>query len=117
VKRAEVERRVRTICLALPEAVEKPFGGHTAPAFRVRDKIFVFVSQEGPPAIQVKGAAGAQDTLVHADPETFYSPPYIGHKGWIGVYLNSRIDWPMVEDLIRESYRLVAPKRLAAQVP
>ncbi|XVQ89140.1 hypothetical protein ACQP2K_17515 [Microbispora siamensis] len=36
--------RAREICLSLPEAVEKPFGGHTAPSFRVRDKLFAMTS-------------------------------------------------------------------------
>jgi predicted DNA-binding protein (MmcQ/YjbR family) len=116
LSRASLTQRVRKICLGLPEAMEKPFGGHTAPAFRVREKIFVFVTQEGPLAIHLKGAPGAQDALVHADPETFYSPPYSGHNGWIGVNLDGRTDWGIVEELIRDSYRLVAPKRLAAQV-
>ena len=39
--------RIRAICLGLPEAVEKPFGGHTSPAFRVRDKMFAVISEDG----------------------------------------------------------------------
>lgn len=110
--RSDAYRRVRKISLALPEAVEKPFGGHTSPAFRVRDKIFVFCFQEGRPAISLKGAPGAQQALVGSDPERFFVPPYSGPKGWVGAYLDVEQDWDEIAELIEESYRLVAPKRL-----
>jgi hypothetical protein len=51
--------------------------------------------------------------LVGADPETFFVPPYIGNKGWIAIRLDGRIDRHMLEDLVRDSYRMTAPKRLA----
>ncbi|MEO8458691.1 MAG: MmcQ/YjbR family DNA-binding protein [Chloroflexota bacterium] len=108
--------RVRKICLAMPEATEKPFGGHEAPCFRVRDKIFAHVYETGE-AVTVKGGPGAQDVLVHSDPARFFVPPYSGKNGWLGIQLDAPgIDWAILEDLLRESYRLVAPKRLAALV-
>ena len=72
--------RVREICLALPEAVEKSFGGHTSPAFRVRDKMFVMVSEDRT-AMTFKAAAGVQEALVAGDPGRFYVPPYVGIQG------------------------------------
>jgi predicted DNA-binding protein (MmcQ/YjbR family) len=118
-KADEVIARIRAICLALPEAEEKPFGGHTAPSFRVRDKLFVMTSEPGysEPSMQCKAGPGAQDVLVHADPARFFVPPYTGHNGWVGVRLDrGGLDWALIEELIRESYRLIAPKRLAAQL-
>jgi predicted DNA-binding protein (MmcQ/YjbR family) len=110
-------RPLREICLALPEAVEKPFGGHDTPGFRVRDKFFAMGSEgDGRASVWCKAPPGAQEVLVGADPATFYVPPYIGHKGWIGVRLGSGTDWNVVEDLVRDSYRLTAPKRLAALI-
>ena len=114
-KESEAVARIRAICLALPEAVEKSFGGHTAPSFRVRDKIFAMISEKRD-TMQVKAGPGAQDVLVHSDPVRFFVPPYTGHNGWVGVHLDVAIDWAIVEDLIRDSYRLTAPKRLASQV-
>lgn len=106
--------RIRAFCLALPEAAEKPFGGHTDPAFRVRDKIFAMVSRPfGHVSMSCKGAPGAQDILAGSDPERYFRPPYSGRMGWIGVRLDVPIDWAMVEDLVRDSYRMTAPKRLA----
>ena len=107
--------RLRAICLALPEAVEKPFGGHTAPAFRVRDKMFASC-MESRPAVTMKAPPGAQEILVGADPETFFVPPYVGSKGWIGVCLDGRVDWDVLAELVRDSYRMTAPKSLAKLV-
>ena len=104
--------------MALPEAVEKPFGGHEAPAFRVRDKIFLNVVFGMPRlGFHCKGAPGAQDALVHSMPDVFYVPPYSGHNGWIGVNIDVPLDWEFVAELIHDSYRLVVPKKLAALVP
>ena len=52
--------------------------------------------------------------LVEAAPERFYVPPYVGPKGWIGIYLGDETDWDELADLVEESYRMTAPKRLAA---
>jgi predicted DNA-binding protein (MmcQ/YjbR family) len=110
--------RIREICLALPEAVEKPFGGHTDPAFRVRDKIFAVVSRPFEHvSLTCKGPPGAQEILIGSDAERYFRPPYTGHRGWVGVRLDLPIDWPIVEDIIRDSYRMTAPKRLANLVP
>ena len=65
--------RVREICLALPEAQEKSFGGHTSPAFRVRDKLFVMISEDQT-SMTFKAAPGVQEALVGDDPEQFYVP-------------------------------------------
>ena len=51
-----------------------------------------------------------------ADPERFYVPAYVGHKGWVGVRLDGKVDWEEVASLIKLSYRMTAPKRLAAQL-
>jgi predicted DNA-binding protein (MmcQ/YjbR family) len=110
-------RRVRAICLALPEAEERPFGGHTAPAFRVRDKLFVVTSEDAS-SMTLKAPRGAQPILVASEPERFFVPKYVGPKGWIGVRLDlpQAPDWDEMAEMVAESYCLVAPKRLAAQV-
>jgi predicted DNA-binding protein (MmcQ/YjbR family) len=109
--------RIRAICLDLPEVVEKPFGGHTAPAFRVRDKLFVFTSEDGS-FVTLKAPKGAQPALVASDPERFFVPAYVGPKGWVGVRLDLKtpVDWDEVSEMIVESYCLIAPKRLSSAV-
>jgi hypothetical protein len=109
--------RIRAICLALPEAEEKAFGGHTAPSFRVKDKLFVMTSEDGT-SMTMKAPKGVQGVLVASDPVRFFVPKYVGPKGWIGVRLDlpAPPDWEEMAELITESYCLTAPKRLASQV-
>lgn len=111
----DVLERLRGICLALPEAVEKPFGGHTGPAFRVRDKFFVMTGEDGS-SMTLKAAPGVQEALVASAPDRFFVPPYVGGKGWVGARLDVDQDWDEITELIEDSFRLVAPKRLAARV-
>ena len=110
-------KRLRDICLALPEATEKPFGGHTDPTWRVRDKIFVMFNgtdHGDEVSLWCKAPPGAQDVLVDGDPERFFVPPYVGHNGWVGVRLDRPPDWDVVAALVIDSYRMTAPKRLLA---
>jgi predicted DNA-binding protein (MmcQ/YjbR family) len=107
--------RLRAICLALPEAVEKEAWGD--PTFRVRDKIFAMEKRgDGRISVWCKAPPGSQMVLVGADPKTFFVPPYVGHKGWIGMRLDSKPDWDEVAAVVRRSYALVAPKRLAVLI-
>ena len=107
--------RIRAICLALPEAVEQPFGGHTAPSFRVRGKLFVMISEDRA-QMTCKAPPGEQQALVGSDARRFFVPAYVGHKGWIGVRLDVEQDWGELRELIEESYRMTAPKRLSASL-
>ena len=111
-----VIERIRRICLDLPEVVEQPFGGHTSPAFRVRDKLFVIIA-ESRTSMTLKAPRGEQEILVKADPERFFVPPYVGSKGWVGVRiaLKAAPDWEEMAELISESYCLTAPKRLVTR--
>lgn len=110
--------RLRASCLALPEATEKETWGD--PTWRVRDRIFVMQKgnyQGGRPSVWLKAPDGAHEVLLGADHGRFFVPPYVGHKGWIGVCLDGpAVDWDELTDLIEDSYRLVAPKRLVAQL-
>ncbi len=116
MRKSDAYKKIDRICMALPEAVNKPFGGHTAAAYRVRDKIFCGTGQTVRPRITFKGAHGAQQALVSSDPERFFVPQYTGTKGWVGAWLDTEPDWDEIAELIEESYRLVAPKRLVAQL-
>jgi predicted DNA-binding protein (MmcQ/YjbR family) len=111
--------RLRRLCLALPEAHEVVAWGE--PTFRVRNKMFAtFASASnhhgrGRHAAWVKALSVNQDLLVRSAPERVFVPPYVGPSGWIGMYLDEVVDWVEVARLLREGYRLVAPKRLLAQ--
>jgi predicted DNA-binding protein (MmcQ/YjbR family) len=105
--------RLRSVCLAFPEATERETWGQAT--FRVREKIFAMAGdRDGRMAVSSKARPGLQGALVGADPNRFFVPPYVGPKGWIGIYLGDETDWDELADLIEESYRMTAPKRVAA---
>lgn len=108
--------RLRKICLALPEAYEQETWD--LPTFRVHARIFaMFVGERGArPAVWLKAPPGAQAILVGADAGRFFAPPYVGPKGWVGIFLDCRPDWKEVALLVRRSYTLVAPRKLAARM-
>jgi hypothetical protein len=109
--------RVRAICLALPEATEKIAWGE--PTWRA-GKIFVMFSNHhhGDPhvAIWCNAAEGVQEALVRADPKHFFRPPYVGPGGWVGVRLDTGLDWSVVASVIKDAYRVTAPARLVRQL-
>lgn len=105
--------RIRRICLSLPEAYEVETWASAT--FRVGKKIFAMAADHPTSwSVSMKTAAGEQQALLaHGDP--YFCPPYVGPKGWIGIDLTSaHLDWTEVAELIRDSYRLVAPKKLSA---
>ena len=104
--------RLRDLCLPFPEAVEA--GGVGAPSFTVGGKIFAMQHRhDGRPTLWCKAPPGTQELLVGAEPERFFRPPYVGHHGWIGMWIDiTDVDWPYIAELIDESYRMTASKRL-----
>ncbi len=111
--------RLTKVCLALPEATESSHGQRSA--FLVRSKKFAYHLDDhhgdGRIAVCFRAPPGENTTLVAADPVRFYVPPYIGPRGWAGLYLDvGRVDWDEVTELVVDSYLLIAPKRLAALV-
>ncbi len=112
--------RLRTICLALPNAHEVEAWG--APTFRVKNKIFAIHSipdkhhADGRHAVWLHCAAENQRALIAAEPARYFVPPYVGPRGWVGVWIDQRPRWRDIEPLIRDAYRRVAPKTLAVLV-
>lgn len=107
--------RLRKVCLAFPEATEKEAWGE--PTFRVGGKMFAMCNgmhHDDPLSVWCKAPPGAQAILVGAKPERFFIPPYVGHKGWVAMRLDGKVDWDEVADIVDESYRMTAPKRLCA---
>jgi hypothetical protein len=108
--------RLTAIALALPEATRKDTGEHAA--FLIRSKTFAYFLSDhhgdGIVAVCCKTALGENLEMIAADPARFYLPAYIGPKGWVGLRLDAgEIDWDEVAGLVVDSYRLIAPKKLA----
>src|SRR6478672_10762654 len=94
-KRQAVLERLRGICLALPETSERL--SHGAPSFFVGEKkcfLMLLDDHHGDGIFGIWCAAppGNQDLLVQADPDRFSRPPYVGHRGWLGVLFTDGAD-------------------------
>jgi hypothetical protein len=113
--RAQTLARIRKLCLALPETSERL--SHGAPTFFVRDKrVFLMVLTnhhgDGRFAVWCAAADGMQRMLVEADPERFFVPPYVGHRGWLGFRLDRAVDWDELARIVEDAYAEVAPASL-----
>jgi hypothetical protein len=113
--------RLRKLCLALPEAHEVEAWGE--PTFRVKNKLFAMYAKasnhhgNGRAAVWCKAPPGNQSLMVRAAPDRFFVPPYVGPSGWIGVFLSGgTVDWKELAELLEDSYRLTAPKKLLKQL-
>ena len=109
--------RLRTLCLALPEAVEKP--SHGEPTwFAGKGKVFATFDDHHHGAehasVWLPLPFGAQEALIARDPARFFRPPYVGASGWVGVVLDAAPDWDEVARLLREAYLHVATARRRA---
>lgn len=116
---AKLLERVRAICLELPEVNERP--SHGAPTFFIRDKktFVMFLDNhhdDGIVGIWAAAAPGAQEALIAANPDVFFRPPYVGHRGWIGMRLDGTVDWNEAEGVMEDAYRTVAPKKLVEEL-
>jgi hypothetical protein len=111
--------RLSAIALDLPEATREITGRHAA--FRVRGRTFLYFLDDhhgdGIVGLNAKAAAGVAEARIEDDPARFDRPAYLGHRGWVGVRLDTEsVDWDEVTGVVVESYRLCAPKSLARQI-
>ena len=112
---AAAQARIRELCLGLPETRERL--SHGAPTFFVRGKrAFVMVLNDhhgdGRFAIWCAAPDGMQKLLVESEPERFFVPPYVGHRGWLGVRLDRQVDWDELAGIVEDAYGEVAPPKL-----
>jgi hypothetical protein len=115
VEHGQVLSRIRQICLDLPETNERL--SHGAPTFFVRDKrpfVMVLTDHHGDGRFAIWCAAGdgVQEMLVEADSTRFFRPPYVGHRGWLGVRLDRGIFWDELAGIIEDAFAEVAPPKL-----
>jgi hypothetical protein len=110
--------RLRSICLGLPGATERQ--SHGEPSWFVEDKrLFVTSSDhhhDDRLAFWCAAEAAERDALVASAPDRFFVPPYVGHRGWVGVWLDVEVDWTEVAEIVTDAYRMVAPRRLIAEL-
>lgn len=104
--------RVRRLCVALPEVTEKL--SHGEPTFFARKKVFAMFSNnhhnDGHIAVWIPAAPGLQQALIEESPETYYRPPYVGVRGWVGIEL-ARIGDEALREHLAAAHRMNAPPR------
>jgi hypothetical protein len=109
---------LRWLCLALPETTERL--SHGEPTWFVRDKrAFVMYADhhhDDRLAFWCAAPAWAQQARIASDPERYFVPPYVGHRGWLGVRLDVPVEWDEIADLVADAFRTVAPKGLLADL-
>jgi len=111
--------RVRRICLSLPETFEQEAWGE--PTFRVRKRMIAMYANAanhhgaGSHALWCHAPLGVQEMLIHSAPEVYFSPPYMGVRGWVGIRLD-QVEDAELRELVVQAYCMVAPKRLQAQL-
>jgi hypothetical protein len=113
--------RLRGLCRTLPGFHEVAAWGE--PTFRVRNKLFAMYASPnthhggGRPAVWIKATPENQAMMIDFGPDRFFRPPYVGPSGWVGVWLDGRVDWNEVADLLADAWRLTAPKRRGSAGP
>ncbi|MGI8439220.1 MAG: MmcQ/YjbR family DNA-binding protein [Thermoleophilaceae bacterium] len=111
--------RVRELCLSLPDTSERT--SHGAPTFFISGK-HSFVTYhddhhgDGRLALWCAAPEGAQAMLVEAAPEHYFVPPYVGHRGWLGLRLDREAEWDEIAGAIEDAYLTRAPKRLRERI-
>ena len=107
---ATVER-LRRLCAALPDVTERL--SHREPTWFVGNRSFATTADHHHDdrfAIWLAAPAGRQESLVETDPERFFRPPYVGHRGWVGVHLDVPVDWDELEQLVAEAHATVGQR-------
>jgi hypothetical protein len=111
----EALEELRSICAGFPEVGERL--SHHTPTFFIRDKsvlchLWDDHHGDGRLAIWCPAPPGVQADLAEREPERFFVPPYVGHRGWLGMRLDVDVDWDEVAGVLEEAYRITAPKTL-----
>jgi predicted DNA-binding protein (MmcQ/YjbR family) len=102
-------RKVRSICLALPEAKEVEAWGH--PTFRAGKKMFAAFGGQGS-VITIGMNVGHKRQAELLEQDRFFLTPYAAHRVWISLWIDNKTDWDEVAELVLEAYRQVALKRM-----
>jgi hypothetical protein len=110
--------RLRAICMSFPEVTERISHGEPAWFIRGKKQFVTYADHHHDDRVAFWCAApdGAQDFFVGSSPERYFKPPYVGVRGWLGVYLDVPVDWEEIGLIVRDAYRVVASPTLVRQL-
>ncbi|MGH9895073.1 MAG: MmcQ/YjbR family DNA-binding protein, partial [bacterium] len=93
---------------------------HGEPTWFIRDKkVFVTYADhhhDDRLGFWCAAPVGVQEARTEAEPARFFRPPYVGHRGWLGVYLDVPVDWDEIAEIVEDAYRSIAPASLSKQL-
>lgn len=103
----------------LPEVIVEEHGAHLG--FTIRGKPFAWYLEDhhgdGRLALTCRGGPGVNHALAETRPDRYFLPPYVASRGWVGLWLDvGEVDWEEVAELMLDSYRLIAPRRMVASL-
>ena len=106
--------RLRALCMAQPGATERRSHGEPAWFAAAGKQFAMFLNRHHDDRVALWCAAppGAQEPLIESDPERYFRPPYVGHRGWLGVRLDRGLDWDELAGIAEDAFAEVAPARL-----
>jgi hypothetical protein len=117
---------LRELCLRYPETEERT--SHGEPAWFAGDKkmfaMFADHHHDDRLACWIAASPSDQQALVATDPLLWFVPPYVGTRGWVGVFLDTAATeasgtagdaWPQIGEAITDGWQLVASRRLQAR--
>ena len=105
-------KQLRKVCLSFPDAHEVESWG--APTFRLNNHLFAMYAEannhhgDGREGVWIKCTSINQSLMISANPKRFFFPPYVGPSGWVGVYLDARVNWKELTGILRDGYELTA---------
>jgi hypothetical protein len=106
----EQTERLRSICTALPDVTER--ASHGEPSWFIKGKKqFVTLADhhhDDRLAFWCAAPPGAQEAFIADDPQRYFRPPYVGHRGWLGVYLDVPVDWAEIAGIVAAAHDEVA---------
>ena len=104
--------RLRALCTSLPDVTERE--SHGEPTWFVRDRVFVMYADrhhDDRVAFWCAAPDGTQESFVETAPDRFFRPPYVGHRGWLGVWLDVPVDWDEIAAIVGDAYRRIDATR------
>ena len=111
--------KIRQLCSALPGVSERV--SHGEPAWFVGGRLFATTADhhhDDRLGLWCAAPLGAQEALLSSAPERFFRPPYVGHRGWVGIYLDAgEPDWGEIAAILEAAHRQVAPRERKRRGP
>lgn len=104
--------RLRPLCLSIEGAFEKLSHGEPTWFTGPKGKCFAMFDNHHHGAehvsVWIPAPPDVQRALVASEPGRYWVPPYVGHRGWVAIVLDTKPDWRVVGSMLKEAFHLVS---------